>query len=70
MGKKSDPWGVYGQHSRKTTAQEVYERNYGPLQDGWVVHHQDGNHRNNEPGNLILVTKEWHDRHHMQLRAE
>lgn len=42
----------------------VYESVYGPL-SGLDVHHIDGNHFNNNPANLMKVTKSEHNKYHL-----
>lgn len=37
---------------------KIYRRTFGEIPKGWVIHHKDGNHNNNDINNLIAVTKE------------
>jgi hypothetical protein len=43
-----------------------YERHFGNIPKGFDVHHIDGNHNNNDPRNLLLVTEEMHRWLHTQ----
>ena len=45
---------------------KVYEDNYGPIPEGYQIHHIDGNHENDEPSNLMAVTPEEHARLHIE----
>lgn len=42
----------------------LWEDKHGPIPDGFVVHHIDGNRWNNEPENLELLSSAQHSRHH------
>ena len=39
---------------------EVYRKKHGPIPAGWVVHHVDGNHGNNDLQNLIAMPAPLH----------
>lgn len=46
-------------------ARKIVTRLYGTLPEGSIVHHQDGNDRNNETDNLVLfASQKDHFRHH------
>ena len=45
---------------------KVYEKHYGPIPDGYHIHHIDGNHENDDPTNLMAVTPEEHARLHIE----
>jgi hypothetical protein len=44
----------------------VYEKHYGPIPEGYQIHHIDGNHENDDPKNLMAVTPEEHARLHIE----
>lgn len=39
---------------------EVYEKHYGPIPEGYIVHHKDGNKLNNSIDNLELMSRAEH----------
>ena len=49
----------------------VWEKFHGQkIPSGYVIHHVDGNDHNNDPSNLVLLTKSDHIALHHQLRRE
>lgn len=44
----------------------IYEKTYGPIPEGFVVHHIDGIKTNNEISNLILLSNSEHHSLHMK----
>lgn len=46
----------------------VWISNNGPIPEGWVIHHIDFNKLNDDISNLKMMTREEHDRLHLQLR--
>lgn len=38
----------------------VYRDNFGEIPPRFIVHHKDGDTRNNSPGNLVLMTRKEH----------
>lgn len=43
----------------------VYEKHNGPIPDGFQIHHQDNDKSNNNPNNLVMISKsEHHNLHH------
>lgn len=63
---------IYEDGSRKTLLQhrEIMKKILGrELTSNEVVHHKDGNKRNNDPSNLELMDREEHTAHHV-LPAE
>lgn len=50
-----------GRHEHRIVAEQKLGR---PLRPGEVVHHIDGNHRNNAPENLEVITQGAHMRRH------
>ncbi len=46
---------------------KIYIKNYGPIPEGFDIHHLDGNHQNNHPSNLKAVSLQEHfDIHYSQ----
>jgi hypothetical protein len=43
---------------------EIYKEFNGPILEGYIVHHLDHNPLNNNPSNLVLVTRAEHNRIH------
>ena len=41
----------------------------GPIPEGYVIHHKDGNKLNNDISNLELLLKEVHDREHYNEKS-
>lgn len=42
----------------------VFEDNFGPVPDGYCVHHKDHDRTNNDPSNLSVMPAGEHTRHH------
>lgn len=59
-----DVWGYLLQH--QLVAEGVLGR---PLAPAEIVHHQDENKLNNDPGNLLVMTRKEHQRYHILERA-
>lgn len=58
---------TYGRHSHRVVAEQVLGR---PLRDGEVVHHKDGNPRNNNPNNLqVFPSQKEHAEFHVKLNT-
>ncbi len=54
---------TYGRHTHRIVAEEKLGR---PLKKGEIVHHIDGNKRNNDPSNLMVMTQSEHCRIHFK----
>jgi hypothetical protein len=46
----------------------IYEAHYGPLPEGMIVHHKNGDPRDNRPENLEAMTQADHLRYHKPRR--
>jgi len=42
----------------------IWEDNFGPVPDGYIVHHKDHDKINNDPMNFELMTLSMHAKHH------
>lgn len=56
---------TFGRHTHRIVAEQILSR---PLKPGEVVHHIDGNKRNNNPENLMVFASQalhaqWHRKH-------
>lgn len=62
-------WWDPGSHKsyRQLESRWVWEREYGPIPDGYEVHHGDGDKTNNALDNLQLLTAEEHRAFHTRL---
>lgn len=56
---------VRGRHEHREVAERLLGR---PLARGEIVHHLDGNKRNNDPANLRVMTQAEHARLHAEER--
>lgn len=54
---------TYGRHTHRLVAEQILGR---PLAAGEIVHHIDGNKRNNDPSNLMVMTQAEHCRLHFK----
>lgn len=57
---------TYGRHTHRVVAEEMLGR---PLEKGEIVHHIDGNKRNNNPENLMIMTQAEHCRVHFRKKV-
>lgn len=53
-------------HPRSYLHRDIYTAHYGPIPQGWHVHHIDHNPLNNDPSNLAAISAEDHLKHHGQ----
>lgn len=44
----------------------IYEKHYGPIPEGFVIHHIDGVKTNNEINNLVMLSNSEHHSLHMK----
>ena len=54
---------TYGKHTHRMVAEQALGR---PLEKNEIVHHIDGNKRNNDPSNLMVMTQSEHCRLHFK----
>lgn len=65
-GKQKTYLKINGRHAHRAIAEQLLGR---PLKNGEVVHHIDGNKRNNRPENLMIFSSQAeHARWHMEKR--
>lgn len=48
----------------------IYEKHYGPIPEGYAIHHIDFDMYNNDPTNLMCLTPQQHMAIHMKCNAE
>lgn len=53
-----------GNHGKKLH-RLIYEKYFGPIPEGFVIHHRDGNKLNNNLDNLVMLHSIEHNRLHM-----
>ena len=54
-----------GPYKGKLLHRLIYEEIYGSIPKGYAIHHIDGDKTNNNPGNLMLLSKSNHHKLHM-----
>ena len=57
---------TYGRHTHRIVAEQKIGR---PLIKGEIVHHIDGNKRNNDPDNLMVMTQSEHASLHFRKKV-
>lgn len=57
---------TFGRHTHRIVAEQILGR---PLKEGEIVHHIDGNKRNNDPSNLMVMTQSEHCRLHFSKKG-
>ena len=55
-----------GPYKGKLLHRLIYEEVFGPIPKGYAIHHIDGDKTNNNPSNLMLLTKSNHHSLHMK----
>ena len=48
----------------------MWEQSYGPIPEGYEVHHRNHNGADNRLDNFELVTAAWHDNYHQRERED
>ena len=56
-----------GEHQGKLLHRLIYEATFGPIPEGFHVHHLDNNKENNDPNNMILLSKSNHHKLHFNM---
>lgn len=57
---------TYGRHTHRVVAEQILGR---PLRPGEIIHHLDGNKRNNDPSNIkVFSSQAEHARYHMMQK--
>ena len=57
---------LYGTHEHRVVAEQMLGR---PLREKEIVHHRDGNKRNNSPENIVVfASQSEYARYHMELK--
>lgn len=53
---------------RRQVHRMIWEEAYGPMPEGFILHHEDENRLNNDLKNLQLMTRAEHNTHHWNVR--
>ena len=56
-----------GPYKGKLLHRLIYEEVYGSIPKGYTIHHIDGDKTNNNPSNLMLLTKSNHHKLHFNM---
>lgn len=64
------PSGTHRKNGVKRLHQEIWEDAHGPIPEGWVVHHIDGDPLNNDIDNLECLPRGPHQSQHLSERME
>lgn len=60
--------GYYMDRKGRLLHRVVWEATHGPIPEGYVIHHKDGNRLNYNVANLELMSRGKHDNHHPRHR--
>lgn len=63
-----DNSGYYCKDKHTQIHRKIYEQHYGPIPEGYVVHHIDHNKLNNDPENLFAMPRSVHQKYHCWYR--
>ena len=63
-GKKNPSWSGKQKTTLRKEAWAVWEKYYGPIPKGQILHHIDGDYANNDISNLMLTTYSEHSHIH------
>lgn len=69
-GREYVCWKEHGKQRRELAHRWLWKQANGPIPDGYEIHHRDHDALNNDLGNLMCVTAEWHDNYHQRLREQ
>lgn len=56
-----------GEHQGKLLHRLIYEENFGPIPEGFHIHHLDNDKNNNALENLVLISKSNHHKLHFNM---
>src|SRR4030065_2485584 len=61
------PNGSYLKRGFPSLHRQIYIDNFGEIPQGYHIHHKDHNHYNNDPENLVAITRLEHALHHNKI---
>jgi|SRR5215831_4132105 len=62
--------GYYSRMERVQLHRIVWEDHFGPIQEGYCIHHKDKDKTNNDIANLECISKSDHVKHHWEIGGE